>query len=99
MLLNIHVKYNLYLVSGKKQVPFSVAIGNVQLMHECISKHLRMGTASKNETAGPKKMKSLWPNYSSGLPSSGGRYSPKQWMNCLTNLTYTYNPSTTPDGK
>ena len=26
------------------------------------------------------------------------RYSPKQWMNYLMNLTYTYNPSTTPSG-
>ena len=25
-----------------------------------------------------------------------GSHSPKQWMNYLTNLTYTYNPSTTP---
>ena len=25
-----------------------------------------------------------------------GRYSLKQWMNYLTNLTYSYNPSTTP---
>ena len=28
-----------------EQVPFSMAIGNVELMHECILKHLRMGTA------------------------------------------------------
>ena len=35
-------------------------------------------------------------NYSSGLPSQQCRYSPKQWMNYLTNLTYTYGPSTTP---
>ena len=27
------------------QVTFSMAIGNVQLMHECLPKHLRMGTA------------------------------------------------------
>ena len=30
---------------GKKQVPFSMAIGNVELLHECSPKHLRMGTA------------------------------------------------------
>ena len=29
----------------KKQVPFSMAIGNGELMHECFPKHLRMGTA------------------------------------------------------
>ena len=32
-------------------------------------------------------------NFRSGLPSSRGRYAPRQWMNYLTNLTYTYNPS------
>ena len=29
-------------------VPFSVAIGNVELMHECSHKHSRMGTARIN---------------------------------------------------
>ena len=29
----------------KKQVPFSVVIGNGELMHECFSKHSPMGTA------------------------------------------------------
>ena len=29
----------------KKQVPFSMEIGNVELMHECFPKHLNMGTA------------------------------------------------------
>ena len=37
-------------------------------------------------------------NCSSGLPSSRSRYLPEQWMNYQTNLTYTYNPSTTPWG-
>ena len=42
------------------------------------------------------KKKSRWPNCSSGLPSHRrGWYSPKQWMNYQTNLTYTYNLSTT----
>ena len=30
---------------GIQQVPFSMAIGNEELMHECAPKHLRMGTA------------------------------------------------------
>ena len=30
---------------GKKQAPFSMAIGNVELIHECFPKHSRMGTA------------------------------------------------------
>ena len=30
---------------GNKGVPFSMAIGNGELMHECFPKHLRMGTA------------------------------------------------------
>ena len=29
----------------KKQVPFSMAIENEELMHECFPKHRRMGTA------------------------------------------------------
>ena len=29
----------------KKKVPFSMAIGNGELMHECFPKHLRMGKA------------------------------------------------------
>ena len=32
-------------LSEKKQVPFSMAIRNVELMQECFTKHLRMGTA------------------------------------------------------
>ena len=28
----------------REQVPFSMATGNVELIHECFSKHLRMGT-------------------------------------------------------
>ena len=36
------------------------------------------------------------PNNSSGLPSPWSRYSPKLWMNFITNLTYNYNPFTTP---
>ena len=29
----------------RKQEPFRMAIGNLELMHECFPKHLRMGTA------------------------------------------------------
>ena len=29
----------------KKHVPLGMAIGNVELLHECFSKHSRMGTA------------------------------------------------------
>ena len=29
----------------REQVPFSMAIGNGELMHECSPKYLRMGTA------------------------------------------------------
>ena len=34
-----------HLVSRKNKVLFSMAIGNSELMHECFSKHLCMGTA------------------------------------------------------
>ena len=30
---------------GKKQVPLSMAIGNMELMQECFPKHSRMGAA------------------------------------------------------
>ena len=30
---------------GKEQVPFSMAMGNGELMQECFPKHSRMGTA------------------------------------------------------
>ena len=33
-------------MSEKKEVPFSMAIGNGVLMQECFPKHLRMGTAT-----------------------------------------------------
>ena len=32
-------------LSEKKEVPFSMAIGNEELMHECFPKHFRMGSA------------------------------------------------------
>ena len=47
-----------YFASGKKQVSFSMAIGNGELMHECFPKHSRMGTAIMkydNETEEVKK--------------------------------------------
>ena len=34
-----------HLVSRKKQKPFGIAIGIVELMHECFPKYLRTGTA------------------------------------------------------
>ena len=34
-----------YFASQKKQVPFSMAIGNAELMHECFPKHSHMETA------------------------------------------------------
>ena len=33
----------------KKEEPFSMAIGNRELMHECFPKHSRMGTAIMKE--------------------------------------------------
>ena len=34
-----------YFASRKTKVPFSMAIGHGELMHECFPKHLRIGTA------------------------------------------------------
>ena len=42
-----------YFALQKKKVPFSMAIGNGKLMHECFQKHLSMGkarTKQDNET-------------------------------------------------
>ena len=38
---HVHVQLNYW----KKEVSFSMTIGNEELMHECFPKHLRMGTA------------------------------------------------------
>ena len=34
---------------SKEEVPFSMAIGNGELMHECFPKHSPMGTARMKE--------------------------------------------------
>ena len=34
---------------GKKVVPFSMAIGNEEVTHECFTEHTRMGTASMKD--------------------------------------------------
>ena len=36
-------------LSERKQVPFNMAIGNGELMHECFPKHLLAHGNSKNE--------------------------------------------------
>ena len=43
----IALRFQLFLAftERKKKVPFSMDIGNGELMHECFPKHLRMGTA------------------------------------------------------
>ena len=38
-----------YFASRKRKVPFSMAKGNGELMHECFPKHSRMGTARTKE--------------------------------------------------
>ena len=67
----------------------------------------RMKQEKETEIEGKKRGVFVWkkiqrarkklrrPNYSSGLQYPWDCYSPKQWMNSLANLTYTYNPSTT----
>ena len=55
-----------------------------KLISECGKKY------SRHETNMSRR-----PNCSPGLPSPRGSYSPKEWMNYLTNLANTYNPSTT----
>ena len=55
--------HNVYIVIEvrREQVPFSMAIENMELMHECSPKHLRMGTArlkeeKESEEEGKKRM-------------------------------------------
>ena len=43
-----HVQFLLY-QREKKEVPFTMAIGNWELMYEFFPKHSRMGTARKKE--------------------------------------------------
>ena len=75
-------------------VPFSMATGNVELMHKCFPKHLRMGTtkmkeqkrlAGKNENGKKEsgheiKNSTKATESDSSLPPQG-RYCPKQWTN------------------
>ena len=86
---------------------------NVKLMHE-YSKHLRLETnktKKQRKEEGKQKrvkmerskegIKKICPDGIGGQLGRTvirGRYFPKQWMNCLTDLTYTYNSSTTPGG-
>ena len=37
-------------MSEKKQVPFSMTIGNVELMHECFPKHREWEQQERNKT-------------------------------------------------
>ena len=55
-----------------------------------------MKVVSKERSKADTKKKTRRPNYCEGPPSPMGRYAPKPWMKYLTNLTHTYNPSTTP---
>ena len=75
-----------------------MAIGNVELMHESSPKHLRMGMGiarMKYDKETDKENKLIRVNIckkstaGTGKKSQYGRYSPKQWMNYLTNLAYT----------
>ena len=58
----IALRFQLFIAftERKNKVPFSVAIGHGELMHECFPKHLRMGTArmksdKKTDEGGKKK--------------------------------------------
>ena len=46
----IALRFQLFIAfTGKNKVPFSMAIGNGELMHWCFPKHLRMGTTRINK--------------------------------------------------
>ena len=77
-------------------------IGNEELMHECFSKHLIMGTARMKYDRQREEDKKRWvsmerikrarknevtrPKLQLRPIFPRGRYAPKQWMNFLTNL-------------
>ena len=44
--LDLALRFQLFIAfTERKKVPFSVTIGNGELMHECFPKHLSMGKA------------------------------------------------------
>ena len=84
----------------REEVALRMAIGNVELVHECFSKHWRMGTAimkdivteKEGEKSEYEKKHGGQKKDGSGLTSQRGPYSPNQRVNYLT----TNNPSSTP---
>ena len=63
--------------------------------HDCSENY----TKTKTNKSWYEKKDVRLPTYNSiGPPVPCSRYSPKQWMNYLTNLFYTYNSSTAPWG-
>ena len=38
-----------YCLISQKKLPFNIARENVELMHECFNKHLRLGTARRKQ--------------------------------------------------
>ena len=51
-----------------------------------------------NRSLAARKTEVQTAEYSSGLPSTRGRYTLTQWVYYITNITCTYNPSTVPWG-
>ena len=91
--------------SRKGEVLVSMSTRNVELMLECSPEHLRMGMKQDKDTENEiilgteEYEKSEYGKKNSGqLSSSWGRYSTKQWINYLTNLTFSIDLSTTPWG-
>ena len=88
----------------RDQVPFSMTIrtvpaqvfertlvhGNSKIETRQRKTQRKVGRKERKlkEVQQTRKNKSRRPHYSSGLPFPRGRYSPKQWMNYLINLTY-----------
>ena len=69
-----------YLVSRRNQVPFSMALGNGELAHECFHKHFRKGTTrmkldKETEEEGKKRGVNIWKDSRHGKKSSRPNYS------------------------
>ena len=98
-----------YFAKLKKKVPFCRARGNVELILKCSTEHLCLVTArikydKETQEESKKRTENIWqeiqrsPKKSRRPTVPPGSLPLNQWMNYLTNLTYTNNPSTTQKG-
>ena len=77
-------------------LPNTCAWEKIQISKESEEEGKQKRVNMERKTVGTNKISPNGLTSSSSLKYERGYYSVKQWMNYPTNLTYTYNPSTTP---